>query len=254
MTRACRVVVVEDQPLARERLVALLRQQSGLTVVGECANGLEAVEQIPVMAPDVVFLDVQMPELSGFDVIEALGVERMPPVVFVTAFDKYALKAFEVHAFDYLLKPFAEERLVAVVARLKNLLRRDSGNVARRYSGLLEEPRIAASRERVVLRCGGRVLFIRRTDIDWVEAEGNYARVHTTAGNYLVREPLTDLALRLGPSFERIHRSTLVNVYRIEELQLAGSGEYDVVMNKGLRLRVTRLHRPALEKRLRELE
>jgi two-component system LytT family response regulator len=242
-------VVVEDQPLARERLVALLRQQPDLRVVGECADGAEAVERIPALAPDVVFLDVQMPELSGFDVIDAIGVDRMPPVVFVTAFDQYALQAFEVHALDYLLKPYAEARLKAVIAHVRKTLGR---SMASRYSGLLGEPAVASSRERIVLRSGGRILFISRDDIEWVDAQGNYAIVHASGQAYRVRDRISELEARLGPAFARIHRSTVVNVDHVRELQVAGGGEYDVVMKSGLRLRVTRLHRPALEQRLRE--
>jgi two-component system LytT family response regulator len=247
-----RVVVVEDQPLARERLAAMLRKQ-GVDVVAECGHGAEALDVIPATSPDAVFLDVQMPEVSGFDVIEALGPDRMPPVVFVTAFDKYALKAFEVHAFDYLLKPFAQERLARIVVRLKDALATRSGDRRIGYADLLKEPGIAGSRERIVLRCGGRIVFIRRDDIEWVKADGNYCHVRAEGKDHLTRETLNDLMLRLGPSFERIHRSMLVNLHRVEELRTAGSGEYDVVMNNGLRLRVTRLHRPRLEQRLREL-
>jgi two-component system LytT family response regulator len=253
LTSPLRVVVVEDQPLARERLVTLLRQQ-GVQVVGECADGAQALAVIPATTPDAVFLDVQMPEINGFDVIEALGLNGMPPVVFVTAFDKYALKAFEVHAFDYLLKPFGQDRLAAVVTRLSKTLRTRRRPPTSQYQDLLNEPRIAASRERVVLRSGGRIVFVRRDDIDWVKAEGNYCRVRAGGKDHLIRETLTDLAMRLGPSFERIHRSTLINLQRVEELRTAGGGEYDVVLKDGVRLRVTRLFRPRLERRLREQE
>ena len=249
-----RAVVVEDQPLARERLVSLLRAEQ-VDVVAECEHGGRAVEAIPLVAPDVVFLDVQMPELNAFEVIEAIGVDEMPPVVFVTAFDAYALKAFEVHAIDYLLKPFGQERLAGVVRRLRSTLRvPHEGPAARRLETLLGVPGLAPGRDRLVVRSGGRVVFVPRQDIEWVEASGNYAVIHTAGSTYQVRDRMSALEARLGSTFARIHRSTLVNLHRVQEMQVAGGGEYDVVLRSGLKLRVTRLHRPALEARLLQLE
>ncbi len=249
-----RVVVVEDQPLAREHLVALLRAQGDIDVLAQCAHGGEALEAIPRLGPDLVFLDVQMPEMNAFDVIEAIGVDQMPPVVFVTAFDAYALKAFEVHAFDYLLKPFGPSRLAGVVARARRLLAgRGAGDTVRRYSGLLGSPAVAGSRERLVLRSAGRVLFVARDTIEWVGADGNYIDVHADAGTCQARERMAVMEERLGSGFARIHRSTIVNLRRVLELQVAGGGEYDVVMKSGARLRVTRLHRGSLERKLRDL-
>jgi two-component system LytT family response regulator len=247
-----RVMVVEDHVLARERLVGLLQEHPGVEVVAACEHGLEAVERIPAVEPDLVFLDVQMPEMSGFDVIDAITVERMPPVVFVTAFDSYALRAFEVHAFDYLLKPFGRERLGRVVERARRGLPRRS-ETQTRLNALLGAPEVAGQRERLVVRSGGRVLFIRREEVEWVEADGNYARLHTSKGPLYVRERMTDLEQRLGPAFARIHRSSLVNLHGVLELQLVRGGDYDVVMRSGVRLRVTRLHRPTLEARLQRL-
>ncbi|HEX6973920.1 MAG TPA: response regulator [Vicinamibacterales bacterium] len=249
-----RVVVVEDQPLAREHLVTLLKAEAGVDVVAECAHGAEALEVIPRVGPDLVFLDVQMPEMSGFDVIEAIGVHDMPPVVFVTAFDKYALKAFEVHAFDYLLKPFGPGRLTGVVARARKTLPRRDGSTRERFTRLLDTPAIANARERLVIRSGGRVLFVARETIDCVEADGNYVYLHTDRGRYHTRDRMAMMEARLGESFARIHRSTLVNLRSIAELQVAGGGEYDVVMKSGARFRVSRLHRPELERRLRSLD
>jgi two-component system LytT family response regulator len=257
-----RVVVVEDQPLARERLVTLLNEDPHVEVVAACENGGEAVDRIRELRPDIVFLDVQMPEVDGFDVIEAVGIDEMPPVVFVTAFDAYALKAFEVHAFDYLLKPFGQARLAAVLARARTQLSRrpaapphghQNDAAARRMTGLLESSAIAQSRERLVFRSAGRILFVRREDIEWVEASGNNALVHATAGALQIRESMRAIEHRLGPGFARVHRSALVNLQRVQEMQVAGGGEYDVLMQSGLKLRVTRLHRAALERKLREL-
>ena len=250
---ALRVMVVEDHPLARERLVRMLSGETDVEVVAECEHGADALARIPAVSPDLVFLDVQMPEMSGFDLIEAIGVDEMPPVVFVTAFDSYALKAFEVHAFDYLLKPFGPARLSAVLARARKQLQRANGRDTGRLSHLLGAPEVAANRERLVLRSGGRVLFVLRDDVEWVEAAGNYVRFHGATGTIQIRDRMSAVETRLGGDFARIHRSTMVNLRRVVELQVAGGGEYDVVMQSGERLRVTRLYRPALEERLRRL-
>ena len=248
-----RVMVVEDHPLARERLVRMLNGEAGVEVVAECEHGAEALERIPRLTPDLVFLDVHMPEMSGFDVIEAIGVDAMPPVVFVTAFDSYALKAFEVHALDYLLKPFGPARLSAVLVRARTQIPRRNGTNGHRLHHLLSAPEVAGGRERLVLRSGGRVLFVLRDDVEWVEAAGNYVRFHTATGTIQIRDRMSAVEERLGSGFGRIHRSTVVNLRRVVELQIAGGGEYDVVLKSGARLRVTRLHRPALEEQLRQL-
>jgi two-component system, LytTR family, response regulator len=249
---ALRVMVVEDHPLARERLVRMLTGEPDVEVVAECEHGAEALARIPQVSPDLVFLDVQMPEMNGFDVIEAIGVEAMPPVVFVTAFDSYALKAFEVHAFDYLLKPFGPARLSAVVARARQQIR-GSRAPAPRLNDLLAAPEIAGRRDRLVLRSGGRIVFVLRDDVEWVEAAGNYVRFHAANGTIQIRDRMSAVEERLGDGFARIHRSTVVNLRLVVELQVAGGGEYDVLLKSGERLRVTRLHRPALEQQLRRL-
>jgi two-component system LytT family response regulator len=250
-----RVVVVEDHPVARERLVTLLAAEPDIEVLAACGHGREAVERIPALRPDLVFLDVQMPELDGFGVVRAIGAERMPAVVFVTAFDEYALRAFEIHAFDYLLKPFGRVRVREVLDRVRQeLQRRHESETARRLLGLLRDtPAVDDAGSRIVVRSGGRVVFVSPYDLLFVEASGNHAILHTATGDHKVRDSLAELETRLGARFMRIHRSTLVNLSQVRELRLVHGGEYDVMLKDGRRLRVTRLYRGALEERLRTL-
>ena len=250
-----KVVVVEDQPLVRSHLVDLLNRMTGIEVVAACENGMVAAERIPALSPDLVLLDVQMPEMSGFDVIEAIGVDAMPPVIFVTAHDMYALKAFEVHALDYVLKPTSRAQLSEVIARARTRLGKVvPEELARHLSSLLSRPEVATARDRFAVRSGGRIFFVRHRDIDWVEACGNYAIVHIESVQHTIREPLTALEVRLGPDFKRVHRSTIVNLRHVRELRSAGKGEYDVVLRDGELLRVTRRFRRGLEDALASLE
>ncbi len=251
--KAIRTVVADDQPMARERLTALLAQQPDIDVVATCASGAEAVNAIQAYRPDLVFLDMQMPELDGFGVIDAVGVERMPPVVFVTAYDAFALRAFEVHALDYLLKPFGRERFEQALERARRHLERQrAGDLASRLMALVEDVRPARSRpERLMVRSGARVVFVDVEQVDWVEAEGNYVRLHTAADSHLVRDTMLAMERRLGPQFVRIHRSRIVNRARVRELRLASSGEYEAVLHNEMRLGVGRNYRETLQERLR---
>lgn len=250
-----RVVVVEDQPLVRTHLVDLLGRIPHVTVAAACENGLAAVKTIPDARPDLVLLDIEMPELTGFDVIEAIGVDRMPPVVFVTAYDMYALKAFEVHALDYVLKPITRVRLEEVITRARTRLGKVfPADIAAHLSALLNRPEVTATRDRFAVRSGGRITFVRHDDVQWVEACGNYAILHIGREQHTIREPLTTLEQRLGRSFGRIHRGTIVNLRRVRELRTAGKGEYDVILTDGSRHRVTRRFRHALEASLAALD
>jgi two-component system LytT family response regulator len=233
----------------------VLRGIPGVSVVAECANGSEAVEVIPALSADLVLLDIQMPGLTGFDVIEAIGVNRMPPVIFVTAYDMYALKAFEVHALDYVLKPTTRARIEEVVARARARLGTVLPDVlAAGLSSLLNRPEVTSVRDRFAIRSGSRIVFVRYADIDWVEACGNYAIVHVGADQHTIREPLVMLEERLGRDFKRIHRGTIINLRRVKEMRTAGKGEYDVVLGDGRPLRVTRRFRHALEEALTALD
>jgi two-component system LytT family response regulator len=252
--KAIRAVVADDQPMARERLIALLAEEPDIEVVAACASGPEAVSAIRAHRPDLVFLDMQMPELDGFGVIDAIGPERMPPVVFVTAYDAFALRAFEVHALDYLLKPFGRDRLGQALERARRHVERQrAGELASRLLALVEDVRPARARPgRLMIRSGGRVVFVDVDQIDWIEAEGNYVRLHTAAGSHLLRETMQGIEKRLGAArFARIHRSRIVNVTRVRELQLAAGGEYEIVLSTGHRLGVGRLFRERLQEALR---
>jgi two-component system, LytTR family, response regulator len=248
-----RVLVADDEPLARERLRLLLAREDGIDLVAECPNGTEAIEAIDRLQPDLVFLDVQMPGANGFEVIEAIGAERMPLVVFVTAFDQYALRAFDVHALDYLLKPFDRERFHEALVRARQQLdRRTNGDLERRLLELVQDLKPAAQRlERFVIKSGGRVFFVRSDEIDWIEAAGNYVKLHVAAEAHLFRETMNTLELQLDPdTFFRIHRSHIVNIERVKELQPWFNGEYVVFLRNGTRLTLSRGYREKLQERI----
>jgi len=248
-----RVLVADDEPLARERLRMLLAREEGVEVAGECANGPDAVAAIQKLKPDLVFLDVQMPGATGFDVIESIGVDRMPPVVFVTAYDRYALKAFDVHALDYLLKPFDRERFQQALNRARqHLERRDAGELERRLMELVQDLRSSPQRpERFVIKNGGRVFFVRTDEIDWIEAAGNYVKLHVGAEAHLLRETMNALEAQLDPDvFYRIHRCHIVNIERVKELQPWFNGEYVVFLRSGARLTLSRGYREKLQDRI----
>jgi len=212
-----RVLIVDDEPLACERLRTLLAGEADIEIVGECHDGGSALAAIRKLAPDLVFLDVQMPEMDGFAVIEKL--ELRPAIIFVTAFDQFAIKAFEVCALDYLLKPFDHERFSKALARGRNeCARRSASDLDSRLGSLLEELRGRKKYlERIVVRSGGRVLFLRTDELDWVEAAGNYVRLHSGGDEYLYRDTMASLEAALDPDkFARIHRSSIVNVARVE--------------------------------------
>lgn len=248
-----RVLIADDEPLARERLRMLLAQEDGVEIAGECQNGPEAVAAIEKLRPDLVFLDVQMPGATGFDVIQQVGVARMPPVVFVTAFDRYALRAFDVHALDYLLKPFDRERFRQALARARqHLERKEGGELERRLLELVHDLRSPPQRpERFVIKSGGRVFFVRTDEIDWIEAAGNYVKLHVGNEAHLLRETMNSLEAQLNPDvFYRIHRCHIVNIERVKELQPWFNGEYVVFLRTGTRLTLSRGYREKLQDRI----
>jgi two-component system LytT family response regulator len=251
-----RALIVDDERLARARLRALLGEVArDVEVVGECAAGDDAVAAVGALSPQLVLLDVQMPGLDGFDVVRAVGARRMPAVVFVTAFDQYALKAFDVHAVDYLLKPVLAERLAEALERVRARLGGagapsappDDGP-ARRLEALLEQlAHRDAYLERVVVRVQERFLVIRTADVDWLEGADNYVRIHAARRAYLLRGTLAGMEERLDPRrFLRIHRSTIINLDRVREFQLWFQGEYVVTLTDGTRLNVSRGYRNKL--------
>jgi len=244
-----RVLIADDEPLARERLAGFLREDTSVDLVGEATNGCEAVERIRSLKPDVVFLDVQMPEMDGFDVLAQLQPEERPVVVFVTAYDKFAVKAFEVHAADYLLKPFDKQRLQSALQRaFGTLARKDPAQIHQQLSALLNDLRPQASAPgRLTVKSEGRVLFVNVQDIDWVEAADNYVALHVGRESHLLRDTMTALEARLPKQFMRISRSTIVNTDRIKELQPLFHGEYAVILRDGTKLTLTRGYRDKLE-------
>lgn len=244
-----RTLIVDDEPLGRERIRALLASDSEVEVIEECADGRRAVAAIERSRPDLVFLDVQMPEMDGFAVLDAIAGDRMPIIIFVTAYDRYAVQAFEVHALDYLLKSFDRDRFQAALERAKEEIRRSkTGALNERLAGLLEDLQAKQKRlTRLVVKSGGRIVFLRVDEIDWVEAADNYVRIHAGRESHLLRETLQALEGRLNPEkFLRIHRSTLVNVDRIRELQPIFHGDYLVRLNDGTELTLSRSYREKL--------
>jgi two-component system LytT family response regulator len=233
-----RALVVDDESLARSNVKVLLRRDPDIGTVAECGSGLEAIEALRQSKHDLVFLDVQMPECGGFDVLEVLGTELPPAIIFVTAYEEYALRAFEAGALDYLLKPFDD-------ARFERALKRAKDKIAH-YAP--RQPQVA---QRLVVKGRGQVLFLNVADIDWVEAAGYYACVHVGSDTHVIRRTLLELERDLGEEkFIRIHRSTIVNLERIRGLELQDGGEYEVVLKSRARLRLSRRFRKALQDRL----
>ncbi len=239
-----RTCIIDDEPLARERIRSLLAQEPDVEVVGESGDGGEAVEAIRRTRPDLVFLDVQMPVLDGFGVLETLAADVPPAVIFCTAYDQYALQAFDVHALDYLLKPFNGRRFRKAMDRARLELMKEGSSPAmnEKLLSLLETLRNEKKApERLVLKSSGRVSFLKVDEIDWIEAEGNYVRLHTGNSSHLLRETMKGIEAKLDPKrYIRIHRSTIVNTDRIKELQPLFHGEYAVILRDGTRLTASR--------------
>ncbi|BDU77840.1 LytR/AlgR family response regulator transcription factor [Mesoterricola sediminis] len=242
-----RILLADDEPLARQRLRRLLEAHPDITIAAEASNGLEAVAAIEAEAPDLVLLDIQMPELDGFGVIEAIGPERMPPTLFVTAYDQFALRAFEAHALDYLLKPFDPERFAAALARARTWLQ-GAREAQPSLAPLLREVQAARQpSDRLLVKEGGRYVFLRPAAVQWVEAEDNYVRLHVEGTSHLVRQTMTGILARLGTSrFRRIHRSAIVNLDFVRHLEPWTGGDYQVTMKDGSRLTLSRTYRDQL--------
>lgn len=233
-----RALVVDDEPLARRNVTVLLRRDPGIASIAECASGLDAIQEVKRSRPDLMFLDVQMPECDGFDVLELLGSDLPPAIIFVTAYDEYALRAFEAGALDYLLKPFDDGRFGRALNRAKEKL---AHYFAPKQQVL----------ERLVVRSQGRVLFLSVADIDWIEAAGYYACLHVGSDTHVLRRSLSELEQDLGDErFIRIHRSSIVNLDRISGLELQAGGEYEVVLRSKVRLRLSRRYRKRLQQRM----
>jgi len=249
-----RVLVADDELPARQRLIDLLQRDQQIASVVEAADGETAVQMIQDQHPDVLFLDVQMPELDGLGVIDVIGAAQMPLTVFVTAYDLHAIRAFEANALDYLLKPFSDERFEATMARVKSRLdERSLRDFGHRVMKMVSSAPAVPERklDRLVVKSGGTTRFIRAIDIDWIEAAGVYVTLHVAGKELLYRAALNDLAEKLDPRrFVRVHRSALINIESVVQLEPISHGEFEAVLRDGSRTRVSRTYRGQLEKRL----
>ena len=250
-TPRIRTLIVDDQLMARELLRRMLKNESDIDIIGMPASGLEAVEAINTLGPDLVFLDVRMPGLDGFGVLAQIDAARMPVIIFVTANDDFALRAFDVHALDYLVKPCTVDRFQIALHRARNqILRNQTGEIHQRLGALLEDikaqPKLA---ERLPVKSEGKIIFLRLTDIDWIEAADNYVKLHAGQEAHMLRETLTALESKLPPArFLRISRSAMVNIEQIKELHPMFHGEYVVILRSGPRLTLTRGYRDRLQR------
>jgi two-component system, LytTR family, response regulator len=253
VTERIRAIIVDDEPLAREGLRLHLQDVEDVEIVGEASDGEEAVSLIDVVKPDLMFLDVQMPGLDGFGVLEAIGPAQMPATIFTTAYDEFAVRAFDASAVDYLLKPYDAPRFATALERARAQVQsRRRVQMDDRLGSLLQELRVRAQYvERLVVRAGGRIVILRVAEIDWIEAASNYVRIHAGGRDFLLRETMTALESKLSPvEFVRIHRSTMVRIDRIRELEPLFQGDYVVILTDGTRLTSSRGYRERLQELL----
>jgi two-component system LytT family response regulator len=273
LNRKIRALIVDDESLAREALRVMLNVDPQIEVIAECRNGKEAVRVIREQTPDIVFIDIHMPEMDGFQVVEEIGVKHMPVTVFVTAYDKYALRAFDAHALDYLLKPFDHDRFDNALQRAKtSVLQQKLGEMSESLLAVLQDinakpdkqPSVTDGRQtdkvagkepidRVVVKSGGRIYFLKIDEIDWVEGAGDYLSLHAGSQSHLIRETMGNFQAKLDPQkFLRIHRSAIVNIDRIKDIKPLFKGEYSVTLTNGKRLNSSRGYRHQLQKLLDE--
>lgn len=249
-----RTLLVDDEPVALRGLGQRLHDEADIEVIASCADGAAAIAAIGQLKPDLVFLDIHMPEISGFDVIEAIGLEHMPAVIFLTAFDQFAVRAFDVHAVDYLLKPIDSQRFKVALDRARQHLQQPRERLQERIAAALEDLGLHAPRRwarRLAIKLSGRVIVIDVNDIDRIEAAGNYAEIHVGAQVHLLREPLTSLIGRLDPtSFARVSRSSVVNIGRIREVQPMFNGNFVVILHDRTEVAGTQRYRAQLDRLL----
>ncbi len=251
--RATRVVVADDERPARRRLLDLLRQEQGIGSIWEAADGRMAVDLIHSCRPDLVFLDVKMPELDGLGVIEAVGIAAMPLTIFVTAYDQHAIRAFEANALDYLLKPYGDERFRSAMERARARLdERGLREFAERVKQMLAPEAVKSPPiERLVIKSGGTTRFLEAKELECIEAAGMYVALHTGGKQLLYRSSLTDIEAKLDPRhFIRVHRSAIVNLARVAHLEPISHGDFEVVLKSGKRVRLSRTYRGMVEQRL----
>ena len=247
---AIRTIIADDEKLARTKLRFLLQSEAGINVIAECSDCEQTVQAVNCYKPDLLMLDVQMPGPDGFHVLRAIPPDHMPMVVFTTAYDQYALQAFEAHALDYLLKPFDQERLHRAIERVHTeFVKTGDREITRRILDYLAKGQIDSPAEkRLIIRAGGRVVFLDVDEIEWIDADANYVKLNAGKNTYVLRQSIGNLSQRLNPNqFVRIHRSTIVNVQKIKELQPCNSGEYIVVLRNGKQLSCSRGYRGGLQ-------
>ena len=259
-TKKVRALIVDDEPLARRTIRELLAQDQDVEIIGECGSGLEAVRLITEQPPDLLFLDIQMPGLNGFETLAKIQPERIPAIVFVTAYDQYALRAFEVHALDYLLKPFTDKRFEEMLRQAKAQLElKEINTISKSLLSLLgeqtaHEPARAAKKSflsRFMIKAGGRVVLIKASDVDWIAADDYFIKLHVSGKSHLLRMSMNELEQKLDPeAFLRVHRSTIVNFDRVKELKQTSNGEYVVVLKDETELKLSRGRRARLEQLL----
>jgi two-component system LytT family response regulator len=261
-THKIRTLIVDDEPIARRNLRALLLGSVDVEIVGECGSGAEAVKVIQADPPDLLFLDVQMPEMSGFELLKQIDLGRIPAVIFVTAYDQYALKAFEVQALDYLLKPFDDERFALALERARiQLEHREAAGLKQRLRALLEgeaEPQPirpkAEYEEKFLIKSASHIFFVKAGELDWIEAADYYVCLHVGNQSHLLRATMSEMEVKLDPEvFCRIHRSTIVNLSRIREVQARPGGEYAVILMDGTALRLSRGRKEQIEQILNRM-
>jgi two-component system LytT family response regulator len=247
-----RALIVDDEPLARERIRTLLGREADIEIVGECGDGAAAVDAIDALQPDIVFLDVQMPGMTGFEVVSTVGPENMPLVIFVTAYDEFALRAFEAHAIDYLVKPFAPERLHAATERARTqLLGRTRGALESNLRALITTAQPAEYLDRFMVKRGPRFVFVRASDVLWIEAADNYVKLHTAKRFEMLRATLNALEAKLDPRrFVRVHRGAIVNIDFLEGMEPWGQGEYLLSLAGGVQITSSRTYRNRIRQAL----
>ena len=250
MNDPIRTIIVDDEPLACRRIQRLLRADEEIQVLAICTNGEQAVEAIHQHQPHLLFLDIQMPGMDGFEVLEAIDKRKLPQIIFITAYDRYAIQAFEVHAVDYLLKPFDRERFEKALDRAREFIRHNQQtNISRELEALRDEIRLKPKYlDRLVIKTGGRIYFLKSHQIDWIEAQGKYVAIHSGKESHLLREGISSVEGDLDPrKFVRIHRSTIVNIERVNELNPWFHGDCKITLQDGTELMLSRHYRQRLD-------
>jgi two-component system LytT family response regulator len=255
-----KTVIIDDEPIARRNLRVLLEHDSDVEIVGEGGSGMDAIRLIRTKSPDLVFLDIQMPEMNGLEALERLGETSVPAIIFVTAFDQYAIRAFEVHALDYLLKPFDDARFEAALRRAKSQIeQREAGELSKKLFALLEghrepatQPEAAQYQSEFMIKSASRVFFLKADEIDWIEAADYYVRLRAGGQSHMLRETMAELEAKLDPQkFTRIHRSTIVNLDRVKQIEARPGGDYAIILDDGTQLKLSRSRRDQIEMILR---